>query len=95
MYDMLQQLETWKRNGRILLIYCYVVRMNCNILLGDVSPTEGVDSIESVVSVKLKSLLRTRAIKGYPINIPFTDVNDVIARVTTLYTLRIIVYQTV
>ncbi len=32
----------------------------------------------------MKSILRTRVFKGFPLNLPFTDVDEIVAKVKTL-----------
>lgn len=41
----------------------------------------GLDHIEQHIREKLRVVLRNRVLRGFPLNIPFTDVDEVVAKV--------------
>lgn len=50
---------------------------------GDVAAM-GLEYIQSELESRMKTILRTRIFRGCPLNIPFTDVEEVVARIKTL-----------
>ncbi len=55
---------------------------NANVL----SPVGSLpmDIVQNIIQSKAKNLLKTRSMHGCPINIPFTDIDDVLARVRAM-----------
>ena len=45
-------------------------------------------AIEELAKGKLKHVLRTRRLRGYPMNIPFTDVDAILTQVVYIHTAR-------
>lgn len=48
---------------------------------GDKQYVDDMDFVEEQAKTKLRSVLRSRSIKGYPLNIPFTDVDTILTQV--------------
>lgn len=48
---------------------------------GKVTGSRAVEFIQEFVLQRLRPLLRNRRLNGYPINIPFTDVEEVVDKV--------------
>jgi hypothetical protein len=46
--------------------------------------SNGLDLLQDEIRKRLQSLLRTRILRGFPINIPFTDVDEIITQVSLL-----------
>jgi hypothetical protein len=69
-HDFLPSVENWCRTGNI-----------------GGSGTEvhgGLDDLQQAIRDRMKAVLRTRTLRGIPVNIPFSDVSDVIAKVKSL-----------
>lgn len=76
MHDLLPKLENWKRSG------------NPDLFLGGASESQKFMDQDSVlqhlqegIRDRMKSLLRTRTLKGFPVNMPFTDLEEVLSKV--------------
>lgn len=39
---------------------------------------------------KMKNLLRTRTLRGFPLNVPFTDVEELLTRVGSMHSMRLL-----
>jgi hypothetical protein len=50
--------------------------------------SNGLDLLQEEIRKRLQSLLRTRLLRGFPINIPFTDVDEIITQVLPLLLLH-------
>eukprot|EP01035_Chromulina_nebulosa_P018024 gene18024-23665_t len=72
--ETLPKLEQWKRTGRV-----DDLSIDSNSTQSDV-----LDSVQFDVRNKLRMVLRTRDLKGFPINFAFTDVENIIQQVKEL-----------
>jgi len=77
MHDLLPKLENWKRSG------------NPDSDEGQTSDlktdqTAAVAELQRLAHDRMKHILRTRKLMGFPINMPFTDVEEVLTRVKTM-----------
>jgi len=68
MHDVLPLLEDFKRTGRI----------TDEKTSGDTPP---MAVLQSLIRSKMKALLKTRTLRGYPLNTAFTEIDDVIEKV--------------
>ena len=48
------------------------------------SDPRALGAIQEMIRAKFKTLLKTRTLRGYPLNMSFTDVDDVTRKVCTL-----------
>lgn len=89
MLEMLPKLEEWKKHGDGGVSNTRVMNLGNNERNTSTLPSvlSGLDDIEAEIKQKLQSTLRTRHLRGFPINIPFTDVEEVINKVRYYYTL--------
>lgn len=72
MHDILPLLEEYKKTGHIF------DDVNIN---SDIRPS---DVLQNLIRSKMKPLLKTRTLRGYPLNMPFTDIDEVLAKVIKL-----------
>jgi hypothetical protein len=42
---------------------------------------QAVEALQSEAKSRMRTILRTRSLRGCPVNIPFTDVEDVVTQV--------------
>lgn len=42
--------------------------------------------LQRIAHDKMKNLLRTRTLRGFPMNVPFTDVEELLTKVSIIYT---------
>jgi coiled-coil and C2 domain-containing protein 2A len=79
--DLLPKLEDWKKSGYIS------TPLNRKPVRGadkkDAEETE-LDKVISEVENRMTPILRTRAFHGFPLNMPFTDIEDVVNQVKAL-----------
>ena len=73
--DLLPKLEEWKRSGRV------------DSIRAASAEAEGLKAIEILQAEMLQNdrvamVLRTRRLIGAPLNIPFTDLDDVLSKVS-------------
>lgn len=76
--EVLTQLEEWKRNGSIDASSLRSSSFN------EGGAVVAVDIIQQEIKSRLKTILRTRTLRGFPLNISFTDIDDVIVQVKAL-----------
>jgi hypothetical protein len=48
------------------------------------SQESGLDHIEQEIRRKLSMVLRNRDLRGFPLNLPFTDVDEVVTKVSCI-----------
>ena len=84
--DLLPQLEDWKKSGYIS------TPLNRKPVRSadkkDADDTE-LDKVISEVESRMAPILRTRAFHGFPLNMPFTDIDDVVNQVRTTTTIEL------
>jgi hypothetical protein len=78
--DLLPKLEEWKRSGRV------------DSIRAASAEAEGLKAIEILQAEMLQNdrvamVLRTRRLIGAPLNIPFTDLDDVLSKVSLEFSL--------
>lgn len=79
-HETLPKLEEWKRNGNAAAS-----------LRGGPGASDGMSALdilkaEMAESRRLGTILQTRKLHGAPINLPFTDVNEILKKVGLLLT---------
>lgn len=94
MLELLPRLEAWKRDGdfhpeqraRLLsrdgrVQFSSATQSQPSQAGGAASP--GLEALQEEVRRRLQPILRTRVLRGFPVNLPFTDVDEVLAHVKT------------
>jgi hypothetical protein len=85
MHELLPSLETWKRSGG--LADSDAPRVNTIERVGSKNKGDDFNSalerLQGEARDRMKTLLRTRTLKGCPINLPFTDVDEIVSKVRT------------
>ena len=80
MHELLPKLENWKRCGNPDLFMDAKPhkqkQQQLNFDAGTVLPL-----LQGEVKERMRSLLRTRTLKGFPVNMAFTDVDEVVSKV--------------
>lgn len=97
MLELLPQLEEWKRQGEYLPERARVTRgSNRNLLstppngrveVNTANPNQAsasIDALQQEIKKRLSSALRTRTMRGFPLNVPFTDVDEILTKVKTV-----------
>lgn len=81
--DALIELEEWKRMGDI--IRSIQANRSSDQIHKDDDPKiiSEIDEINSEIRRRLKKILGTKLLRGFPINIPFTDIDDILKKVKT------------
>jgi hypothetical protein len=97
MNELLPKLEEWKKNGDYKPDSRARVMSRDNVI----SPTggtgtgggavnshglsPGLELLQEEIRKRLQPILRTRILRGFPINIPFTDVDEILTQVFFLF----------
>lgn len=85
--ELLQEFEDWKRNpprvmNQAVVNESYNNNNNSNALLGDVTD---LDRIEEAIQQRIRTLVSSRQrLRGFPMNVAFTDVDEIVTKVKTL-----------
>ena len=74
--EILPKLEYWKRTSK-------VDNTNSNDNINN-EQMDAMDFIQSEIKGRLRTVLRSRILRGFPLNIAFTDVDDVMKEVKSL-----------
>lgn len=80
--DLLPKLEEWKRSGQL-----EGSNNNNNVTRGSGasitgSGAEALELLEKELESRMKTVLRTRVFRGCPLNLAFTDVDEVLSKVS-------------
>lgn len=89
--ELLPQLEDWKKSGKR---HCDALLSCTDGPAGDgklsvgesvrTAESNGLDYLHAELENRMKTILRTRIFRGCPLNLPFTDVDEVVAKLRTL-----------
>jgi len=82
--DLLPRLEKWKTSGALRPTRGGARGEDGAGAAADKSAVEEMEELMAEAKDKLKTVLKTRSLRGCPFNIPFTDVEDVLVRVKSL-----------
>lgn len=98
--EILSRLEQWKRTGEATLLDQIDISSSTNPMNasftnqrrdGDDQPIDEPSALEGAMDIiqyeiqsKLRSVLRTRVLRGFPLNMPFTDIDTIITEIKSL-----------
>lgn len=57
-----------------------------------VDQSGALTELQRLAQDKMKSLLRTRTLRGFPLNVPFTDVEELLTKVSSSFVSEICFY---
>lgn len=57
-----------------------------------VDQSGALTELQRLAQDKMKSLLRTRTLRGFPLNVPFTDVEELLTKVRSSFVSKICFY---
>lgn len=85
MSDLLPSLEEWKRSGGTspdgeAPRTSTIERGGAKVRTAD-DYNSALERLQSDARDRMKTLLRTRTLKGCPVNLPFTDVDEIVNKV--------------
>jgi hypothetical protein len=74
MHEVLNEFENWKRLGKM-------GNDKEDSLASAKTKSDSLSLLNDIVINSFKTLLRTRVLRGCPLNIPFTDSNEILYKV--------------
>ena len=83
MHELLPSLEQWKRSGSTEGDpTSSQMDRNTSSISGKLDYAGALEKLQSDARERMRTLLRTRTLKGCPINLPFTDVDEIVNKVS-------------
>jgi hypothetical protein len=82
--DMLPRLEAWKRASDVESDIATGRKGKQQDRDDTLGKATNLEEFQQAIKDKMKTILRTRALKGYPINFSFTDVEDILEKIKIL-----------